>query len=71
LKDQVGRLRTPLSLGWSLLGLGAWGERPAHAESLVFESFDRQQVYGPYDTPQLSLLLASLLGKRGLLSLVA
>lgn len=70
LKDQVGRLRTPLSLGWSLLGLGAWRERPADAESSVFECFDRQETYGPYDTSQLSLLLASLLGKRGLLSLV-
>jgi hypothetical protein len=71
LKDQVGRLRTPHSLGWSLLGLGAWGEQPADAESFVFECIDRQHVYGSYDTQQLSLLLASLLGKKGLLDLVA
>jgi hypothetical protein len=71
LKDQVCRLRTPHSLGWSLLGLGAWGEQPADAESFVFECIDRQHVYGSYDTPQLSLLLASLLGKKGLLDLVA
>lgn len=71
LKDQVCRLRTPVSLGWSLLGLGAWGEQPADAESFVFECIDRQHVYGSYDTPQLSLLLASLLGKKGLLDFVA
>jgi hypothetical protein len=71
LKDQVGRLRTPQSLGWSLLGLGAWGERPDDTESVVLECIDRQHVYGSYDTPQLSLLLASLLGKKGLLALVA
>ncbi len=70
LKDQVGRLRTPLSLGWSFLGLGAWRERPADAESSIFQCLDRQETYGPYDTLQLSLLLASLLGKWGLLSLV-
>jgi hypothetical protein len=71
LKDHVGSLRTPLSLGWGFLGLGAWGERPANAETFVFQCFDRQHVYGPYDTQQLSLLIVSLLGKRGLLSLVA
>jgi hypothetical protein len=70
LKDHVGSLRTPLSLGWSLLGLGAWGERPVAAETFVFQCFDRQDVYGPYNTQHLALLLISLLGKRGLLSLV-
>lgn len=70
LKDQLDHLCTPLSLGWSLLGLGAWGVPPSNVESSVLQCFDRQQIYGPYDTQQLSLLLVSLLGKRGLLSIV-
>lgn len=71
LKGQVGRLRTPVSLGWGLLGLGAWDQRPDDAERVIFECIDRQHVYGSYDTPQISLLLASLLGKRGLVDMVA
>jgi hypothetical protein len=71
LKEQVSHLRTPLSLSWSLLGLGAWGERPAHAKNSVLKCFDRQKIYGPYDTQHLSLLLVALKAKRGLLSLYA
>jgi hypothetical protein len=71
LKDQINRLRTPLSLGWSLLGLGAWKERPVNADNLIHQCLANQNYYGVYNTHQLSLLLASLQGKRGLLSLSA
>ena len=32
LKSQVTSLFTPLSLGWGLMGLGAWGERPVDGQ---------------------------------------
>jgi hypothetical protein len=70
LKGRVGRLRTPFSLSWSLLGLGAWAEMPANAGKFVLQSLECQNIYGPYDTAQLSMLLVSLLGNRGLLNLV-
>ena len=71
LRKRVGGLRTPLSLGWSILGLGAWDERPWEAERLILQCLERQSVYGSYNTQQLSLLLISLFGRRGLLSVFA
>ncbi|MFW6125324.1 MAG: hypothetical protein ACOC46_04180, partial [Pirellulales bacterium] len=35
------RVRAPRSLGWGLLGLDAWGRRPAEAEAWLEESFAR------------------------------
>lgn len=66
LKRQAGRLRTPLSLAWSLIGLSAWGERPADTETLVGDCLKRQEVYGSYPTSQLCLLLLTLLAPTGL-----
>ncbi len=56
LQGQAARLRTPLSLAWVLLGLGAWGQRPAGASAWLGESLGRQDRYGAYDTEALSLL---------------
>jgi len=57
LESRIVRLRAPLSLGWGLLGLGAWGARPGKAGSWVLDSFELQGKFGPYDTTLLSLLL--------------
>jgi hypothetical protein len=70
LQTRINRLRTPLSLGWGLLGLGAWGKRPEKARSWIMECLKRQERYGPYDTSLLSLLLLALLGHEGFFSLV-
>lgn len=69
LKAQVSQIHTPLSLGWSILGLGAWGERPGNADNYVFQCLNLQNIYGTYDTHHLSLLMIALMAKRGLLSL--
>ncbi len=66
LAAQMGRLRTPIALGWSLLGLGSWGVFPAGARSRVFESLNRQEQYGSYDTASLCLALLPLLTPAGL-----
>lgn len=60
LETSVRPLRTPLSLGWGLLGLAAWGRRPASSEEWIGESARRQERHGPYDTPLLSLLVLAL-----------
>jgi hypothetical protein len=56
LKNQAGRCRTPLSLGWALLGLSAWKERPRYARAWILESLKRQRKYGAYGTTLMSLL---------------
>ena len=36
LQSRVVNLSTPLSLGWSLLGLGAWGARPEPSQNWIY-----------------------------------
>jgi hypothetical protein len=64
LQGEADRLRTPISLGWALLGLAAWGVRPAKGEALVERCLANQSRYGEYDTSALCLLfLGALAGK--------
>ncbi len=65
LKNEVRQIRTPLSLGWALLGLSAWGERLAKSQDWILETLKKQQVLGDYDTSSLSLLLIAFLSKKG------
>ena len=57
LEGEVPHLRTPLSLGWGLLGLAAWDRWPSGAESLVHDCMAAQSRYGDYDTSTLCILL--------------
>jgi hypothetical protein len=66
LKARIKHWRTPLSLGWSLLGLGAWGARPEDAESWIIESLKKQDYLTTYDTPSMSLLITAFLSTGGL-----
>ena len=66
---QLPHLRTPISLGWALLGLGAWGLKPANTEELALASLQRQDRYGPYPLPSLALLLCAVKASQGLHSL--
>jgi hypothetical protein len=61
LESLLPTLRAPLSLGWSVLALQAWGRRPASASSWLFESLERQARWGAYDTAHLALLLVAYL----------
>lgn len=69
LQGRVTQVRTPLSLGWGILGLGAWGQKPKQATAWVRECMIRQKKQGAYDTTLLSLLLLSLMGKEGIQNL--
>ena len=63
LQGEVDRLRTPISLGWSLLGLSAWDRSPANGLALVERCLGSQGRYGGYDTSSLCLLaLGALAG---------
>ena len=67
LKTTVEKLYTPFALGWSLLGLSAWNERPAGAKELIRSSLERQKRYGLYSTSLLSLLVLASICENGLL----
>jgi hypothetical protein len=56
LHGQVARLRTPISLGWSLLGLAAWRMSPPNKATLVERCLANQERYGEYETSALCLL---------------
>ena len=66
---ELPRLRTPISLGWAILGLGAWGLKPKNTEELVRACWKRQERYGPYPLPSLALLLCAEKASQGLHSL--
>lgn len=70
LLKKLPALRTPISLGWALLGLGAWGLRPSHSEELILTSLELQERYGPYPVPALALLLCAANTTGGLRSFV-
>ncbi|MDR4496213.1 MAG: hypothetical protein R3B74_17700 [Nitrospirales bacterium] len=65
LLDQLPRLRTPISLGWALLGLGAWGLKPEQTEDMINESLHLQKRHGPYSLPSLALLLCAAWAPQG------
>jgi hypothetical protein len=66
LHSRVVSLPTPRSLGWSLLGLGAWRARPESSPNLIDACLKNQDRYGGYDTASLSLLLVALKSPGGL-----
>jgi hypothetical protein len=63
LQAQAEKCRTPLSLGWALFGLGAWGEFPSAGLAWLDETLDKQIKYGPYGTSLLSILALAHLCK--------
>jgi hypothetical protein len=61
LQAEVTRLHTPISLGWSLLGLAAWNLLPTNAKILVERCLANQERYGEYETSALCLLFLGAL----------
>ena len=66
LEFQIQSLRTPLSLGWCLMGLGAWGKQPDNSKERVLDCLKLQKIYGNYPTPLLSLLIVSYFSNGGI-----
>ncbi len=66
LEGEVDRLRTPVSLGWALIGLAAWKRWPRNGAALVERCSANEVRYGSYDTSALCLLLlGALAGEPG------
>ena len=70
LQEQVPTLRTPLSLGWAILGLKAWNVAPGEAHDWIVDTLERGHLYGGYNTASLCVLLAADLTSGGLGSLM-
>lgn len=66
LESIIGRVRTPFSLAWGLLGLGSWDKRPGNAAGLISASLELQRMLGDYPTSHLCLLLLALSATGGL-----
>jgi len=64
LQGVVSQLRTPISLGWGLLGLATWDRWPSNGAALVEHCLANQIRYGEYDTSALCLLLLAALERE-------
>lgn len=67
LANELHALRTPLSLGWSLLGLSSWQEYPETAKEKVAEVFAGDTT--GFETDQLAILILADSLERGSLAL--
>lgn len=69
LKMRIQKVRTPLSLGWAIIGLNAWEEHLPDAGDWLIESYYLQKRYGTYDTALLSLILLAHSSLSGQISI--
>jgi len=60
MKKEAEKIRTPLTVSWSILGLTAWNQRPSDATDRIEKSIELQKRYGPYDTDLLAQLAVAL-----------
>lgn len=67
LQSQLEHMRTPLTLGWSLLGLNAWSEVPKKTSRLVLDILQKHEKYDRYDTTSLAVLLLAYFCDNGLI----
>ncbi len=70
LKTELPKLKSPLSLVWTILGLGAWSLRPTNSEELLIKCLKNQSRYGSYSTDLLSQVLIAHIAEAGLLSVL-
>jgi hypothetical protein len=61
LQGQINAMQTPISLGWGLLGMAAWGAWPSNGLTLVERCMANQSRYGEYDTSSICLVLLGAL----------
>ena len=69
LVNRIQTIRSPISMGWSLLGLNAWDHTPNNASILIEETLSRHTRFGEYDTPSLCLALSPRIAPQGLKNL--
>ncbi|MBI1785528.1 terpene cyclase/mutase family protein [Candidatus Sumerlaeota bacterium] len=67
LKGEIATLRSPQSLGWGILGLGAWGMRPAESADWIAACLKAESRLGGYDVPQFAILALASAAQGGIL----
>ena len=67
LQSQLEHMQTPLTLGWSLLGLNAWSEAPKNTSRLVLDILQKHEKCDRYDTTSLGVLLLAYFCDNGLI----
>jgi hypothetical protein len=70
LKEEAEKVRTPLSLSWTVFGLSSWHEQPKIVQKMILESLQLQDRYGVYDTSLISQLLVAYYTKGDLLDYI-
>jgi hypothetical protein len=63
LAREVKRIRSPMSLSWSLMGMTAWGRRPADADQMIVEAIGRGKRRA-FQATDIALLLLAAAGDR-------
>jgi len=71
LRSALATTLAPVSLGWGLIGLRAWGEVPAWASDRLASAFGRLATRGPSAVDLAMLLLASGPGSLDVLGIAA
>jgi hypothetical protein len=66
LKMNIENTKTPISLGWAILGLSAWNEKSSEFNRMILECLSREEMFGAYSTTAYSLLALSLLAPHGI-----
>lgn len=66
LQGRLEEVRSPQSLAWGLIGLGAWSELPAGHPDWIDQSLALQKRYGAYDTDLLAQLIVAGYAPDGL-----
>jgi hypothetical protein len=64
LERDLPGIGTPISLAWSIVGLGRWGRRPRNAGERIARSFSLEGRYGGYGTTARAMLLIAGDGGR-------
>ncbi len=65
LLDAVSGVRSPQSLSWAILGLGAWSSKPESYRAWLGQCVALQNRYGQYDTDLLAQILVAGYNQTG------
>jgi len=66
LRQDVSQRRTPIALGWGVLGLSAWDQKPENTTDRIAATLARENRFGRYDTASLCLLFSAHFADKGL-----
>ena len=65
LSREAATIRTPLSLSWAVMGLGAWSRGLAQRKEWIVETLGKQEMYGEFPVSLLAQLVVSYYSDSG------